>query len=296
MKWGPLALGLLLLGAPTFATAQPLFQVSVPFDGLLTFGGGMVGLLVDREKLLWDGLSPCEGLGRPPTPEERLAFELMAQGEGLCDEAVVPAFDRWVLDQGFESAKTISDFGVAAMMLAPLTLGWADAARREDPWDRAGEATIISVQTYGLTFLLTSAVKMAWRRPRPLTFRADFDKEDRYAGDARLSFFSGHSAVSFAAASLLTVMLVERNGTGLGSVLGASGAYLGASLVAYLRLAARKHFLSDVLVGAAVGTLIGILVPLVHLTPDGSAPNAAGAAPLRADPGYHPLVTWGGGF
>lgn len=296
MKWGALALGLLLFTGPTVAAAQPLYQVSLPFDGLLALGSGTVGLLLDREKFQWDGLSPCEGLARYPSAEERLAFELMAEGEGLCDEMVVPAFDRWVLDQGFESARTLSDIGASSMMLAPLVVGWADSAHRSDPWDRGAEATLVSIQTFGLTILLASAVKVAWRRPRPLTFRADFDKEDRYAGDARLSFFSGHSAVSFASASLVTVMLVERRGTGVGTILGASGAYLGASLVAYLRIAARKHFLSDVLVGAAVGTLIGILVPLVHLSPDAPGPTSPGAAPLRPDPGYHPLVTWGGAF
>lgn len=296
MKWGPLALGLWSCAGPTVAWAQPLFQVSGPFDGLLGVGSGVVGLLLDREKLQWDGLSPCEGLGRPPTVEERLAFELMAPGEGLCDEVVVPAIDRWVLDQGFESAKIMSDVGVSAMMLAPLAWAWADAADQGDPWDRRGEATLVAVQTYGLTFLLTSAVKLAWRRPRPLTFRDDFDNEDRYAGDARLSFFSGHSAMSFAAASLLTVMMVERGGTGAGTIVGASSAYLAASLVAYLRIAARKHFFTDVLVGAAVGTLFGILVPLVHLVPEAQAVTSPGAAPLRPDPGYHPVVTLGGAF
>lgn len=296
MKWGPVALGLVIGAAPMVASAQPLFQVSGPLDGIVGVGSGVVGLLLDREKLEWDGLSPCEGLGRAPRLEERLAFEVMAPSEGLCDDLVVPAIDRWVLDQGFESAKIMSDVGVSAMMLAPLAWGWADAADRDDPWDRGGEATLIAVQTYGLTFLLTSAVKLAWRRPRPLTFRGDFDKEERYAGDARLSFFSGHSAMSFAAASLLTVMMVERHGTGAGTILGASGAYLGASLVAYLRMAARKHFFTDVLVGAAVGTLIGILVPLVHLIPEAAEVGSAGAAPLRPDPGYHPLVTLGGAF
>ena len=39
---------------------------------------------------------------------------------------------------------------------------------------------------------------------------------------------------------------------------------LMASITASLRVISGMHFLSDVLIGAAVGSLIGYLVPLIH--------------------------------
>lgn len=297
----PGASGLVLaaaLFAPDLVIAQdaPRFELRMPFDPIVGIGSGVVGVLLDREKVEWDGLSPCEGLARAPSAEERLAFELMDPAEGLCDDTSVPAIDRWVLDQGFESARILSDVGVGLMMAAPLGVAVGQLAGEDEAWTRTQEATMIAAETYGLTFLLTSVVKLAVRRPRPLTHRADFDKEVRWSGDARLSFFSGHSAMSFAAASLLAVLLIEREGVQPASVLGASAGYLGAALVAYLRIAARKHFLTDVLVGAAVGTTLGLLVPLLHLSPD-RPPTASGtAAGLGPDPGYHPVVGLGGAF
>jgi membrane-associated phospholipid phosphatase len=78
-----------------------------------------------------------------------------------------------------------------------------------------------------------------------------------------MSFFSGHTTWAFAlAASSGTV--ASMRGYELAPVVWAVGLPLAAA-TGYLRIAADRHYLSDVLVGAAVGTAVGIGFPrLMH--------------------------------
>jgi membrane-associated phospholipid phosphatase len=76
----------------------------------------------------------------------------------------------------------------------------------------------------------------------------------------RLSFPSGHTSAAFCAATL-----IERNS---GPAAGAL-AYLAATATGFSRVEAGKHFPSDVLAGAAIGTLIAGSIDALHFG-DGS--------------------------
>jgi membrane-associated phospholipid phosphatase len=98
------------------------------------------------------------------------------------------------------------------------------------------------------------------------------------------SFFSGHASGSFAAAAFIYREIsdwadagpLRRSETG-NTVLKAAAfslCYGWATYVGYARIHDRKHYLSDVLTGAAVGTLIGNLVYDWHFSaPDNRASN-----------------------
>jgi len=108
------------------------------------------------------------------------------------------------------------------------------------------------------THTLTEIVKNLVRRERP-------------DGSDTRSFFSGHSSTTFAAATFLYLELndfyndwdVTDDNTFLRTAFKAatfSTLYGWAGYVGYSRIHDKKHYLSDVLVGAAVGTLISVLV------------------------------------
>ena len=108
---------------------------------------------------------------------------------------------------------------------------------------------------------LTAAVKMSVQRGRP--------------DGTQYSFPSGHSAVTFASATVLS----RHYGWKVGIP-----AYSLATYVAASRLQAKRHFLSDVAFGAAVGIAVGRTVTIGHggarfaLSPTTSPNGGAGMA------------------
>ena len=79
-----------------------------------------------------------------------------------------------------------------------------------------------------------------------LKFAVDKDRPDGSADD---SFPSGHTADSFAAATFIQ----QRYGWQW-----AIPAYIGATFVGYSRVESDKHYLADVLAGAAIGIISGL--------------------------------------
>lgn len=79
------------------------------------------------------------------------------------------------------------------------------------------------------------------------------------------SFFSGHSAFTFMSAGLICVHHQKLDLLrGAGDEIACVTAYAGAGATAALRVMGDMHYVSDVAVGAGVGTLVGLAVPLLH--------------------------------
>jgi membrane-associated phospholipid phosphatase len=100
---------------------------------------------------------------------------------------------------------------------------------------------------------------------------------DRFA-----SFYSLHSAVAFTSAGFSCAMHLSRSLYGDEVADGASCAtsLVAAGAVAALRIAADRHYLTDVLLGSAMGLVVGYVVPLLLVPqrrPPGSPPVDRGA-------------------
>jgi membrane-associated phospholipid phosphatase len=93
----------------------------------------------------------------------------------------------------------------------------------------------------------------------PLSIRND--------ADAGLSFLSSHASVSFAVATS-TFMTVKRlhPKSAMPYVVLAIGD-VTAGFVATARVMAGKHFITDAVGGAIIGTSVGVLVPALHTSP-----------------------------
>lgn len=79
-------------------------------------------------------------------------------------------------------------------------------------------------------------------------------KEERPDGSNNLSYPSGHTATAFTNASLLFYEYKDAN------IWYASSGFLFATATGVLRIANNKHYASDVLTGAGIGTAVGLLV------------------------------------
>lgn len=125
--------------------------------------------------------------------------------------------------------------GAYGLGFALYGLGWATQS------PRAQRGGMIAIESLVLADGLAGGVKLAVNRARP------------HGG--RFSFPSGHTANAFTMASVLDSAFGHRYGI---------PAYLLASAVAYSRVASGKHYVSDVVFGAAIGTAVGRTVTLLH--------------------------------
>ncbi|MEM9072947.1 MAG: phosphatase PAP2 family protein [Myxococcota bacterium] len=120
------------------------------------------------------------------------------------------------------------------------------------------ELGIVSLRSYALTALIVATTKYGIRRHRPSC------GANCSPGDHR-SFISGHSAFVWTAASLTCVAhrhvdLFNSQAARIASCASVVGL---ATTTSVLRMVARRHYFTDVLVGALVGLLSGWVLPAV---------------------------------
>lgn len=173
----------------------------------------------------------------------------------------VPAFDRVATGQWSPGAKQLSDVLRLGLTVAPLALLLDTGAGMS-----SGELLVMYVQTVGLTETVTGALKLGTSRARPLAYNPDPRIDDRLRRSryARRSFPSGHTSAAFAGAAFLGEVHARLHPDRPSRHWVRGGGLALAALTGYARVRAGHHFPSDVLAGAAVGTLVGWLVPRLH--------------------------------
>ncbi len=141
---------------------------------------------------------------------------------------------------------------------------------------------------YGQTLMLSYGVKEtvlhAVPRFRPQSYYDDTPAELNRGQGSRKSFPSGHAAHTFAAATFATTVFSTMYPDSPYRYALAAGSYGMATTVAALRVSAGRHFLTDVLAGAAWGSFVGWFVPRLHLTD--RTERAVDVAPLVTPDGF----------
>ena len=175
-----------------------------------------------------------------------------------CDPRSLPGIDRSALHTFSGSAGTMS----TALLVG--TVGFAGIASLDGATaaQRRGHVAVFA-NSLAWTLAATDWMKVLVRRKRPVLYTADAAAA---AGDpnSQRSFPSGHASIAFAAATSYLVMAQREHLPHRGR--NAALLYVGALGVAALRVAAGKHFPTDVAGGAALGTGIGWLAAKVHPT------------------------------
>lgn len=155
------------------------------------------------------------------------------------------------------SAAALSDTTITVGVLTPVALQLGNGATEDDDLLLYGEAL-------GINLALNLTAKYAFKRPRPYT-RIQHPRVARYAAsrsDTFLSFYSGHSSMAFTAAVSGSLLFDGEEVGHRATVWGFNMAMAGAT--ANLRVRAGKHYVSDVVAGAIIGTAIGIAVPALQ--------------------------------
>ena len=177
------------------------------------------------------------------------------------DASKIWGVDRWVTQNFSVSAQKSSDKFLYGSFILPFTLMLDQPARQN-----FGECGIIYLETLLLNFGATNLTKSAVRRPRPFMYNPsdEIPMSLKMKKSAQYSFFSGHTSFT-AAMSFLTAKLHNdfypdsKASPVIWGLAAAIPAYTGIQ-----RIRGGKHFVTDVLVGYAVGAAIGILVPELH--------------------------------
>ena len=110
---------------------------------------------------------------------------------------------------------------------------------------------LINLEILSINGLITNIVKYGIGRQRPYSFyQTKIDDDESYK-----SFFSGHTSTAFALGTSTAKMLCNYTSFNAKAIWASTLSL--ATVTGYLRIAADKHYFTDVLVGAIIGSTVG---------------------------------------
>lgn len=239
----PFIVLLVLLLCSNFLWPQSIYEKSSRTDIPIMFGAvGGLGFGNYLSKNL-----------KPLTPEEL----------GILRQQNVLFFDRWACKIFSPKADDLSDVFLGVSVLSPLLMLASTSMDKDQKWTHV----LMYLETEILTLGVTEITKNITKRIRPYAYNPDVPLEEKvFSTGTRKSFFSGHTSMSFASVVFLaqTYASIHPDSRWRPWIWGAG--LSAATLVGVLRILSGRHFPSDVLVGALVGSFIGILIPKLHET------------------------------
>jgi opacity protein-like surface antigen len=172
----------------------------------------------------------------------------------------VPWFDRSSAGYYSEKADEDSYIPFHASFVMPVLVGLINKNERQ----HFGQTMVLYVETMAITGSLFTMAAGNIQRSRPYVYGTKADVEKRLDKNSQRSFFAGHTAATAAATFFTAKAFADFNPDSKAKVYVWIGAAAVPALVGYLRYKAGMHFLSDNLLGYAVGAGAGILVPHFH--------------------------------
>jgi membrane-associated phospholipid phosphatase len=186
----------------------------------------------------------------------------LSAGEvALLDRADVNSFDRSATSQWSTEAAGASHVLVATLLAAPVGLAIATPGSRES-W-------VVSAM-YGEVFLvgngLVELLKGMTNRTRPFVYNGDPDipNEARFDVKARRAFPSGHTSNAFASAVFFSSVYSKLHPESSAGRWIWAGSLTLAAATGLARYQGGKHYPTDIVAGAVLGSLVGWGVPRLH--------------------------------
>jgi len=193
---------------------------------------------------------------------------LVQQKHGLSDAELaalnrndVPKIDRFSAGWYSDRAQTTSDFlCYGAIAAAPVVLALNSNVR-----GHYGQMLGLYLQTVLATDAVFTMTVGNVYRYRPYLYGTE-GGSGRSGKIATNSFFAGHTAHSATATFFAAKVFHDFNPGSAAEPFVWGAAAVVPAAVAYYRIHAGKHFLTDNMVGYTVGATMGILVPQLHKT------------------------------
>ncbi len=211
-----------------------------------------------------------------------ITFQIGAQENPIpqqypLDRADVNAFDRMLMNPYSAKLDKVGDAAVIVTMAAPLVL----LSTPSDQWLTEcvmyGEACVLA---YGMKVVGKACVD----RARPYMYFNDYPLDQVADGDYLCSWPSAHSTMAFTSAAFTSYVYSKYFPDSPLRYVVTAGSYAAATAVAAMRIASGNHFMTDVLTGAAFGTVAGFIVPYVHTLIAKKMPASDGNVQVQASP------------
>lgn len=183
----------------------------------------------------------------------------------IYDMETVPAIDRWGMmpyNKALDVTGTITcalDMAVFPIMTLGLEFLFSNMPRQDGI-----TVGLMYVESLLLTQAVKDLVKIFAMRVRPYMYFEDYDESAIEYHDFEFSMPSGHTANAFMGASFLSYVFCAYYPNSAWKIPVVATSYAFAFGTAALRMLSGNHFFTDVLAGAAIGTLCGLGVPFIH--------------------------------
>ena len=261
--------------------------------GGLGTANGPTGILIDH--------------GLAPNDDVRLGADyFLSYGSDLARVVISPAkwapsdWIKFAIVAGLASAVSDKDTDIQAWFQRNRTKGTDRLARIGEPLgngrylfpslgltycygrifgdEKVQRASLLSIESVLVSGAVSGGIKYLAHKRRPFE-TAPGEDDIPWSGPALnstdVSFPSGHATVAFAVA---TIMASEYKDHRIVPPL----AYTAASLVGFSRLNSNSHWLSDVIVGAAIGHFTARVIESIH---GGNGDSSLGLAPVLDENG-----------
>ena len=137
----------------------------------------------------------------------------------------------------------------------------------DQEWQNLLRMSVMYAEAYYVANGLTSLMKGIVGRKRPYAYNESMSVDDRYEiasqawGDLKGSFYSGHACEAFTEAVFISKVFSDYYPDAHWTKFIWGSSLILASLTAYARYESGEHYLSDVIVGAIVGSAVGYFIP-----------------------------------
>lgn len=217
------------------------YKLSAPYDIML--GGTALSLLGISEYF-----------------RERKSLPSRSEVNDL-DKKDINAFDRSATNNYSKDASRVSDILLYTSILSPVLI-YTASLEGSEYW----LIMLMYCEAFFINLGLTLTVKAIVSRERPYMYNdsISIDKKMENRENSVRSFYSGHTSRAFCAAMFLSKVYSDLHPKSNCRYLVWGLSFSVAITTGYLRYAAGKHFLTDILAGAITGSLIGYFVPELH--------------------------------
>lgn len=168
-------------------------------------------------------------------------------------------FDNYFKFSENESLSEISDYFVYSLLAAPIIYS-ATESIDETFW----ATNLFYAQAQFFNVGINFSVKDLILRQRPFESQEIENPKENLLYDEMASFYSGHTTVAFASAVFLGLISEKQFGNNKFSGLVWSLGLGLASSTGILRVLSGNHYISDVIIGAIMGSLISYTILEIH--------------------------------